>query len=41
MKTPAADRLKGRYEKYRAFGHFEEKIETAENGVPQAGPASV
>jgi acetyl-CoA carboxylase carboxyl transferase subunit alpha len=41
MKTPVADRLKGRYEKYRAFGHFEEKIETAENGVPQAGPASV
>jgi acetyl-CoA carboxylase carboxyl transferase subunit alpha len=41
MKTPAADRLKGRYEKYRAFGHFEEKIETAENDVPQAGPASV
>jgi acetyl-CoA carboxylase carboxyl transferase subunit alpha len=40
MKMPVADRLKGRYEKYRAFGHFEEKIETAENGVPQAGPAS-
>ena len=41
VKMPAADRLKGRYEKYRAFGHFEEKIEPAENAlVPQAGPAS-
>jgi acetyl-CoA carboxylase carboxyl transferase subunit alpha len=35
------DRLKGRYEKFRAFGHFEEKIESVENGVPQASPASV
>jgi acetyl-CoA carboxylase carboxyl transferase subunit alpha len=40
IKLPAADRLKGRYEKFRAFGHFEEKIEPVENGVPQAGPAS-
>ena len=41
IKMPAADRLKGRYEKFRAFGHFEEKIESAESEVPQAGPASV
>ncbi|HXT13851.1 MAG TPA: acetyl-CoA carboxylase carboxyltransferase subunit alpha [Candidatus Angelobacter sp.] len=41
IKTPAADRLKGRYEKYRAFGHFQEKLEPAEADVPQAGPASV
>jgi hypothetical protein len=42
MKTPVPERLKGRYEKYRAFGHFEEKIEASENGVvPQASPASV
>jgi acetyl-CoA carboxylase carboxyl transferase subunit alpha len=42
IKIPIPDRLKGRYEKYRAFGHFEEKIEGTENGVvPQASPASV
>src|SRR4051812_8904014 len=36
-----ADRLKSRYEKFRAFGHFEEKITPAEDeAVPQAGPAS-
>ena len=40
IKMSAADRLKGRYEKFRAFGHFEEKIESAESDVPQAGPAS-
>jgi acetyl-CoA carboxylase carboxyl transferase subunit alpha len=40
LKMSAQDRLKGRYEKFRAFGHFEEKIESAENEVPQAGPAS-
>jgi acetyl-CoA carboxylase carboxyl transferase subunit alpha len=41
-KTPVPERLKGRYEKYRAFGHFEEKLDGAENGVvPQASPASV
>lgn len=40
IKMPAADRLKARYEKYRAFGHFEEKVEASTNGVvPQAGPA--
>ena len=40
IKMPAADRLKGRYEKYRAFGHFKEKVEASANGVvPQAGPA--
>lgn len=42
ITMPTADRLKGRYEKYRAFGHFEENIEVSENGVvPQASPASV
>jgi len=40
LKLSAQDRLKGRYEKFRAFGHFEEKIESAESEVPQAGPAS-
>ena len=40
IQMPAADRLKARYEKYRAFGHFEEKVEASNNGVvPQAGPA--
>ncbi len=42
LSLPVADRLKARYDKYRAFGHFEEKIQPAENGaVPQASPASV
>lgn len=42
IKMPVAERLKGRYEKYRAFGHFEEKIEASENGVvPQAVSESV
>jgi acetyl-CoA carboxylase carboxyl transferase subunit alpha len=41
-EMPITDRLKLRYEKYRAFGHFEEKIEDSSNGVvPQASPASV
>jgi acetyl-CoA carboxylase carboxyl transferase subunit alpha len=40
LKMSAADRLKGRYDKFRAFGHFEEKAESAESDVPQAGPAS-
>jgi acetyl-CoA carboxylase alpha subunit len=31
------ERLKKRYEKFRAHGHFREKIESAENNaVPQA-----
>lgn len=42
IETPAPERLKLRYEKYRAFGHFEEKVDVSGNGVvPQAGPASV
>ena len=42
IKMPVPDRRKGRYEKYRAFGHFEENVEASENGVvPQASPASV
>jgi acetyl-CoA carboxylase carboxyl transferase subunit alpha len=42
MKMPVPERLKGRYEKYRAFGHFEENVEASENGVvPKASPASV
>jgi acetyl-CoA carboxylase carboxyl transferase subunit alpha len=40
IKMSGEERLKGRYEKFRAFGHFEEKVETAESEVPQAGPAS-
>ena len=40
VKMPTADRLKARYEKYRAFGHFEDNVEPSANGVvPQAGPA--
>jgi hypothetical protein len=32
-----AERLKQRYEKFRAHGHFIEQIESTENGVvPQA-----
>ncbi len=40
LKASPQERLKGRYEKFRAFGHFEEKVESAESDVPQAGPAS-
>lgn len=40
IKMTPGERLKVRYEKYRAFGHFEEKVEPSANGVvPQAGPA--
>jgi acetyl-CoA carboxylase carboxyl transferase subunit alpha len=42
LKMTPEERLKTRYEKFRAFGHFEEKVAPSENGVvPQAGPASV
>ncbi len=42
LALPIADRLKTRYDKYRGFGHFEEKIQPAQNDiVPQASPASV
>lgn len=40
IKMLPEERLKGRYEKFRAFGHFEEKIAPVEAEVPQAGPAS-
>jgi acetyl-CoA carboxylase carboxyl transferase subunit alpha len=37
LALPVADRLKKRYEKFRAHGHFHEKVEPSENGVvPQA-----
>ncbi|HVU27169.1 MAG TPA: acetyl-CoA carboxylase carboxyltransferase subunit alpha [Verrucomicrobiae bacterium] len=37
LTLPVADRLKKRYEKFRAHGHFLEKVEPSENGVvPQA-----
>jgi acetyl-CoA carboxylase carboxyl transferase subunit alpha len=37
LSLPAAERLKLRYEKFRAHGHFHEKVEPSENGfVPQA-----
>jgi acetyl-CoA carboxylase carboxyl transferase subunit alpha len=40
LALPVAERLKKRYEKYRAHGHFLEKIAPAENGiVPTAAPA--
>jgi acetyl-CoA carboxylase carboxyl transferase subunit alpha len=39
LALPVADRLKQRYGKFRAHGHFHEKIEPAENGaVPIAAP---
>ena len=41
IKMSPEQRLKGRYGKFRAFGHFEEKIASVESEVPQAGPASV
>jgi hypothetical protein len=39
LALPAAERLKQRYEKFRAHGHFSEKIELAEHDVPQASAA--
>src|SRR5271163_131106 len=37
LALPVAERLKKRYEKFRAHGHYAEKIESAENNaVPQA-----
>jgi acetyl-CoA carboxylase carboxyl transferase subunit alpha len=33
---PVAERLKKRYDKFRAHGHFYEKADPVENGVPQA-----
>jgi len=39
LALPVAERLKQRYEKFRAHGHFHEKVEPAENGVvPTAAP---
>jgi acetyl-CoA carboxylase carboxyl transferase subunit alpha len=40
LALPVAERLKKRYEKFRAHGQFHEKIEPAGNGVvPTAAPA--
>jgi acetyl-CoA carboxylase carboxyl transferase subunit alpha len=36
LALPVAERLKLRYAKFRAHGHFDEKTEPVENGVPQA-----
>jgi acetyl-CoA carboxylase carboxyl transferase subunit alpha len=36
LALPVADRLKLRYEKFRAHGHFFEKLNVEANGVPQA-----
>jgi len=36
LALPVADRLKQRYDKFRAHGHFVEKVVSAENEVPQA-----
>jgi hypothetical protein len=37
---PSAERLKKRYEKFRAHGHFAENTEPGVNGVvPMASPA--
>jgi len=40
IALPPAERLKRRYEKFRAHGHFMENVEPAVNGVvPMASPA--
>jgi acetyl-CoA carboxylase carboxyl transferase subunit alpha len=39
LALPVAERVRKRYEKFRAHGHFVEKVEPAENGVPQASAA--
>jgi acetyl-CoA carboxylase carboxyl transferase subunit alpha len=40
LALPVAERLKRRYQKFRAHGHFHEKVEPAGNGVvPTAAPA--
>ncbi|HUZ06780.1 MAG TPA: acetyl-CoA carboxylase carboxyltransferase subunit alpha [Candidatus Paceibacterota bacterium] len=36
LALPVAERLKLRYEKFRAHGHFHENTEPVQNGVPQA-----
>ena len=39
LALPVAERLKRRYEKFRAHGHFHEKVEPTGNGiVPTAAP---
>jgi acetyl-CoA carboxylase carboxyl transferase subunit alpha len=40
LALPVAERLKRRYEKYRAHGHFFEKKEPVANGVVSAAPAA-
>jgi len=40
LALPIAKRLKQRYEKFRAHGHFVEQVESAENNaIPQASTA--
>ncbi|MGH7952812.1 MAG: acetyl-CoA carboxylase carboxyl transferase subunit alpha, partial [Limisphaerales bacterium] len=39
LALPIPERLKKRYKKFRAHGHFIEKVEPVENGVPQASAA--
>ena len=39
LALPPADRLKKRYEKFRACGHFIEKVNTEADEVPQAATA--
>jgi acetyl-CoA carboxylase carboxyl transferase subunit alpha len=36
LALPVAERLKVRYQKYRAYGHFIETVNAEANGVPQA-----
>jgi len=36
LALPVADRLKQRYDKFRAHGHFIEKVDVEANSVPQA-----
>ena len=39
LTLPVAERLKRRYDKFRQYGHFVEKVDVEVNGVPQASVA--
>jgi len=41
LAMPVAERLKKRYDKFRGFGRFEEKVQPVENGEVPAAPAAV
>jgi acetyl-CoA carboxylase carboxyl transferase subunit alpha len=41
LAMPVAERLKKRYDKFRSFGRFEEKVQSVEDGEVPAAPAGV